>query len=339
MKARTDVFLSLGFVFGLAALGAGSLGALDPRWQDDTVLNGGLQREIEDDLTNKLPFSGTAISLWTALKLAVFGQTSDKVVIGKDGWLFTTEEMQRPAPMDFLAEIQTARDTFGREGIALLPVIVPDKSRIYADRLPHPRSDAFESRYEKVIAQLQALGLQTSDLSRLLSEERSQGDTFMRTDTHWSPYGAELVARAVAQRLPDSGDPNAFSTSFGPEQAFSGDLIPFVDTGMFRDVAGIAEETITVPQTQRNGGASMLFTDFDTALALVGTSYSARSEFNFAGFLQQETGLELVNFATEGQGPFAPMRMLLESGEIVETGTRIVIWEIPERYIDPERTR
>jgi alginate O-acetyltransferase complex protein AlgJ len=83
----------------------------------------------------------------------------------------------------------------------------------------------------------------------------------------------------------------------------------------------------------------MLFTDFDTALALVGTSYSARSEFNFAGFLQQETGLELVNFATEGQGPFAPMRMLLESGEIVETGARIVIWEIPERYIDPERTR
>ena len=159
---------------------------------------------------------------------------------------------------------------------------------------------------------MQALGLPTSDLSRLLSEERQRGETYMRTDTHWSPYGAELVAKAVARGLPDSGDPNAFSTSLGPEEAFSGDLIPFVDTGMFRDMAGIEEETLAVPQTQRNGGASMLFADFETALALVGTSYSARSEFNFAGFLQQETGLELVNFATEGQGPFAPMHMLLE---------------------------
>jgi alginate O-acetyltransferase complex protein AlgJ len=339
MKARTDVFLSLGFVFGLAALGAGSLGALDPRWQDDTVLNGGLQREIEDDLTNKLPFSGTAISLWTALKLAVFGQTSDKVVVGENGWLFTTEEVQRPDPTDFLTEIQTARDILGREGIALVPVIVPDKSRIYADRLPRPRSDAFESRYDKVIAQLNALGLETSDLTQLLSDGRMRADTYMRTDTHWSPFGAELVAKAIAKGLASSGDPNAFSTSLGPEEAFSGDLIPFVDTGMFRDIAGIEEETIAIPQTQRNGGASMLFSDFDTALALVGTSYSARSEFNFAGFLQQETGLELVNFATEGQGPFAPMRTLLESGELFETGARTVIWEIPERYIDPESAR
>lgn len=108
-----------------------------------------------------------------------------------------------------------------------------------------------------------------------------------------------------------------------------------METGAFHALIGPAAEVIEVPTTVALDAGQGLFGDVATDIVLIGTSFSARTEFNFAGFLQQATGMTVVNLAVEGQGPFAPMQAALDAGTITDLSPSIVIWEIPERYISP----
>ncbi len=335
MKRTYDTLLSIAFVAGLFAIGCIGLLALNPQLAGQSTLQGSLQREIEADLDQRLPLRATAIALWTATKLSLFGQTHDALVVTPDGWLFTTEEMRAPDGPDFATEIATTKARLAEKGITLIPVVVPDKSRVYQDRLARGRSAAFQSRYASALATLKSLDLPHIDLAADLQQARGTADTYLRTDTHWTPFGAEQTAKAVAQTLPRAPNPNPFTTTFGPPEPFHGDLITFVDTGAFSFIYKVAPETLTQAETYAEASADLLFADIDVPVALVGTSFSARTEFNFAGFLQQETGLDLVNYSVKGRGPFAPMQELLTSGDLFATNPKFVIWEIPERYIAP----
>jgi alginate O-acetyltransferase complex protein AlgJ len=68
-------------------------------------------------------------------------------------------------------------------------------------------------------------------------------------------------------------------------------------------------------------------------LALVGTSYSAQPSWNFHGALQEALGEDVGNYAKEGLGPFAPMFEYLRSKDFAQAPPRLVLWEIPERYL------
>jgi alginate O-acetyltransferase complex protein AlgJ len=72
-------------------------------------------------------------------------------------------------------------------------------------------------------------------------------------------------------------------------------------------------------------------------VAIVGTSYSAEPAFHFEGFLKQALSADVINLALEGKGPFKPMDEALQGTILEDTGVRVVVWEIPERYV-PSRS-
>src|SRR3546814_16573348 len=77
-----------------------------------------------------------------------------------------------------------------------------------------------------------------------------------------------------------------------------------------------------------------LFGDSATPrIALVGTSYSANPDWNFAGALKQQLGEDLTNDAHDGVGPFKPMDNYLAGPDFAQAPPHLVIWEIPERYL------
>lgn len=334
---RLPPILSLGCAVVLAVSGAVALTDTDLNPTDQPVLGGHYQRAVESDFARNIPLRETSIRLWTALTYGVFGQTHSELVVGHDEWLFTAEEF-RPADTDydFVQEVSTTRDALAAEGIALVPVIIPDKARIYADHLPHRRDPELEVRYGRLLETLADLDLPTIDLVAPLIDGRSIAKTYMRTDTHWSPCGARIAATVIAEALEISGEVGDFSVHYGDPIAFAGDLNAFIDTGFLSDFIGPGPETISLPQTQSIGGG--LFDQPEIEIVLVGTSYSARPEFNFPGFVSRSTGLEVVSLAVEGQGPFRPMRSALAGGSLTELTPSIVLWEIPERYIS-ERTK
>ncbi len=306
-----------------------------------SVLKGAYQRIYEDRFSDGFVFSTFSREALNALNISLFGQVSPDVVIGADEWLFTGEEFKTPAtPSDLAQELRAARDNLDKQGIMLVPVIIPDKARVYRDKLPRDRGEALTARYQKAQNILDAMDFPRIDLLEMLQEGRKQQITFMRTDTHWSPFGARLAADQLASVLRlTSSETDAFITEEKPDQMFHGDLMKFVDTGRFSEWAGISKEHITLPVTRAGkGGGLGLLGDAEVGIVLVGTSFSARTEFNFDGALKTATQMDVVNLSVEGQGPFKPMKEALESAAIADIAPQFVIWEIPERYIQPWRS-
>ena len=324
------------FAVSIAVPGAIGLGATKLPDAELSALSGAYQRAYEQGFTQAFPMTAFARDAFTAANLATFRQTNPDVVIGEGDWLFTIEEFQPPvATVNFAAKLNETNKILSEQGITLVPLVVPDKARIYADKLPRTRGDRLDDRYAISLDVLDRLGFAPIDLASVLNTARVHQPTFMRTDTHWSPQGAELAALRLADAaaIANVGS-TAFETHVLADQPFDGDLMRFVDTGRFANWVGIAAERIDLPTTTAaDAGGLGLFDDAAIGIVLVGTSYSARSEFNFEGALKAATRLDLVNLSEEGQGPFAPMAKALENGTIAQIGPQFVIWEIPERYI------
>ncbi|MGI1662647.1 alginate O-acetyltransferase AlgX-related protein [Palleronia sp. KMU-117] len=328
----------------VAIPGVFALAAADARVSDARVFDGAYQRIYEERFERELPGRDLAIHLWNALGLALLGEVAEGAVLGEDGWIFTAEEFQAPQDTrDVWAELERARDVLSAQGIRLVPVIVPDKARIMAAHLPRQRSPRFDLRYQTLLDGLQARGYPAIDLRQALSAGRDAAVGFMKTDTHWSPAGAARAARQIADALGPTGLPvKDFASRRVDEAGFDGDLLAFADVGPFRARFSILHETIEVfetnEETASSGGTALdLFGDAEVPVALVGTSYSARSEFHFEGFLKSELDADLVNHAEAGLGPFVPMDRFLASLADTAPRPQLVIWEIPERYLNTWR--
>lgn len=319
------------FALSVPPLGALAVGQTQIAALGTTLLDGSYQRVYEDRFKAELAGQQPLVDAWSAWRLGLLGELAEGAVLGRDGWLFTAEEFRDPArAVDLSDALVRTRAALEAHAITLVPVLVPDKARMAADRLPRARSDRFRARYDARLDDVAAANLPVLDLRPALAPT----DSFLRTDTHWAPAGAARVARLVADHLAaiDLVRPG-FTTAAQGSVALDGDLMGFARTGPWHVPGAPAPETIT-PHVTTGGAFGLLDAAPAIQIALVGTSFSARSDIHFDGFLKSAIGADLVNFAQEGQGPFAPMaRFLAALDEGQAPDLRVVIWEIPERYL------
>jgi alginate O-acetyltransferase complex protein AlgJ len=306
--------------------------------QNAAVLGGFYQKSVEADFNETFPLGKFSQDFWTAAKLTVFNQTHSEVIHSQDGWLFTAEEFRQPAnDVVFSAEMTWVLKELNTVNVDLIPVIIPDKARIYADKLPHARTPALEARYDLVLSELNELGLSPIDLRTVLLEVRNNTEPFLKTDTHWSPEAANHIAATVASLADQNINAGSvFTTEWRDAEPFYGDLIDFVETGLFETIVGFAADEVSLPVTTAQDAGMSLFGDVEFPAALVGTSYSAKETFNFVGFLKEHLEADVLNAAQVGRGPFVPMRDYLASDDFLNSPPKLIIWEIPERYISTE---
>ena len=331
---------------GPALIGAialvGAWSAASTNWRLDTAFaDGATQEALQDRFDDALVIRDGAIAAWGSAIWTLFGQTSDGAVPGKNGWLFTDEEYLAAPGFDArlgasVTAIADAQTALAAQGMTLVIALIPDKARIYDDQLTRPRAPQITARYGALLDGLAAHGIEALDLRPALRDARAQGNVFLHTDTHWTPYGAQAVAAALAPQIAALGlDPTAFETEQTQIIPHIGDLmryLPLLDP----DAAGFAPEPLPRYTTVAAGGDLLgggLFGDAPVLASLIGTSFSANPNWHFDGWLKQETGIDLINRADEGQGPFAPMRAYLaDQTAQSDTSAGLVIWEIRERY-------
>lgn len=299
--------------------------------------NGKAQRAYETRFEQSFPFGQEISEAWAALRLHVFGELADGAVLGQNGVLFTAEEFTVPSDqVNFSEQLRDAQTKLAAKGINLLPIIIPDKARMQATALGRARSDAYQTRYDNSLAAVRALGLRTVDLRQSLSGTGA----FLTTDTHWSPTGSRNAATAIADELRGFQiDRTPFETTQTGWSDWDGDLTVFAATGRWRSRVGPTQDRIETfetmaPQSAEDDGAG-LFGDTAIPVALVGTSFSAKPEFHFEGFLKSALQADVLNHALIGKGPFDPMRVYLDQLNSAPALPTLVIWEIPERYITP----
>ncbi|MDA5557656.1 alginate O-acetyltransferase AlgX-related protein [Shimia sp. MMG029] len=334
MQVKADTICTIGIATLMLVLSVTAFSRTDIDDPTQGWANGSYQRGFETRFERSIPAHENAIALWAAAKWLIFREPAGGAVAGAEDWLFTAEEFQEPVERrDLAAELARVSDVLAREGMALVPVVVPDKARMQAFRLRRGRSEGFDQRYARALTTISALGLPVVDLRPALSSEGS----FMRTDTHWSPAGAQRAAEAIAEALGELDLPqvDVQTVAFG-ESRFEGDLLTFVATGRLREVVGPSPEMIARYETSV-AVAGGLFGEANIPVALVGTSFSARSDFHFEGFLKQALQLDILNVSRVGQGPFVPMDAFLENRAAYSSLPSIVVWEIPERFLTTRR--
>jgi alginate O-acetyltransferase complex protein AlgJ len=305
-------------------------------------LRGGRTAEITRLYNERFALRDAGIDLYGTISYVLFGEGRDGVLVGDDGWLFTKEEFEsdKASPERLsrnLGLVVEARDRLAAQGITLVTTIVPSKARIYGDELGDYRWPSEPaSRYDRTVAALEAAGVPVVDLRPALLDTKNDGHVFLKTDTHWTPVGARAAAGAIAATvgaLPDTGEPTDFRLVEGQAFDHAGDLLRYVRLGPLADWLGPDPDRV-VPVEAEGEAAGGLLGDAEIPIALVGTSYSAEGRWGFEASLKAALKRDVVNLAEMGKGPFEPMQAFL-SGDIVKNAPpKVVIWELPERYLD-----
>ena len=147
------------------------------------------------------------LRLHSRVTVALFpdSQRLRRVVVGQEGWLFYGRDRAfRPVPLRG-AERSRARDVLGRRaawleerGVRYVVVVVPDKSTVYADRLPawaRPDPVVPLDQLARAVSGIENLDL--VDLRPCLREARARERVYEVAGTHWNDRGAFAAARAI----------------------------------------------------------------------------------------------------------------------------------------------
>ncbi len=311
------------------------------------VLDGQLAKAFEKHYDEAFPVKQLGTNLWAALDLILFGEGRPGVALGEKGWLFSDEELKPVADarhniQDNQTLIRGVRETLAGQNVQLVMAILPAKVRMYPEYLgaqrPAPLHERLLANFRRAMGDA---GIQAPDLFAPLRQAKLQAPVFLRTDTHWTPYGAQVVAGQLATALRPGGllpvPGTAYVTETRPSEPHKGDLTNFLPLDpLFAELLPPPDQLprhSTRLREEQAAASDTLFADNEVPVALVGTSYSADVRWNFAGALRQALGSDLLNFAEDGQGPILPMLKFLQSDELRNSPPRLVIWEFPERYL------
>lgn len=354
MNRSLRILYIAAFLGLLLGLGAGSLGGLASfqRTAPMTLLDGRFTKALESHYDDVFPIKRLGTNLWAALDYTLFDEGRPGVVLGRDQWLYSDEEFKPVADSERieagnLALITGVRDRLQAQGVQLVLAIVPAKARLYPEHFGARRPAALHGDlYQQFQARVEQAGIFAPDLLAPLQQAKTHGPVFLRTDTHWTPEGAEVVARqlsqAIARQHPLTGEAKGFVTERQAPAPYTGDLTSFLPLDPLFSHWLPAPDVLTQRSTQADGSApagsgdDALFASETIAVALVGTSYSANPHWNFLGALQQSLGRDVVNYAENGHGPLIPMLKYLQSEALRDNPPQLLVWEFPERYLPIE---
>lgn len=310
----------------------------------DTLFNGARAKQIEAVFDDAYGAKEFAVNLWAGIHYTVFSEGYREVVVGRDAWLFSAEEMfSSTNAQEYFADnvlfIEWVRDQLEQDGIALLVTPVPSKARVMANKLPRPTTRLHQQLFEQMLVQLRDRNINAVDSMAAVVASNNNEQLFFKNDTHWTPVGARLIAQQTAKmwrRLAQSSQgadqlaPTEFTSQVSPPQQFSGDLLNFIPVSPWFSSLGPKPESYQRVQTYFDNAD--LFSEPQINIALVGTSYSADARWNFDGALKQAMAADLINVARKGVGPFEPMADFMMRRDSSDN-IKWVIWEIPERYL------
>lgn len=316
-------------------------------------------RTYEQELADACPV-GRRVRPWMQyVQFMGLRDGGEKALVGRDGWLFYRPGVEalarRPRPAgatgDPLPAIVDFRDRLLARGIRLLVVPVPNKESVYPEMLSARAVDSpgdVNPETRNLMARLAAHGIETVDLFEAFTASRTdatRSPLYLKRDSHWSPAGVEVAARAVARRLVDAGwvaeGVPAYERRPAPVRRV-GDLVQMLQSLPLERSLG-AESAACVRVVRKDDGTP--YRDDPAAPVLVlGDSFLRiyeRDEPGAAGFvahLAAELEQPVASLVTDG-GAATLVRQDLCRRPGLLAGKRVVIWEFTERdlRLDPDQ--
>ncbi len=307
----------------------------------DLFMDGELLRQFEAFYDKRFFLRDFSVRQWANLSYLLFGEGTNGVLLGSEGWLFSSQEALVPnnlsenidSQLDMIAEVNAKLQSSGKRLIMLPVPMKMDIYREYTHEGPRPRVDRL---YSEFVARLEQQNIEVCSLRDTFVAQRDKQDVYVRTDTHWSPSGARFAAQAVASQYPELVGDTAFESDLIEQKQLKGDLLNFVNFSPELQPEYFDPVTIPLYETvnkAQSADALGLFEETSQSLMLIGTSYSRVDDWNFPGFLKEALHSDLMMIALQAQGPFAPMEEFLDSSTLDSPELETVIWEFPVRTL------
>ena len=103
---------------------------------------------------------------------------------------------------DNWALIEAVQAELKRRDIELVLLLLPAKARLYPEQLGSARPVAAQNTlYPQAMQRMQQGRVAGPDLLPAWQQAKLQAPVFLRTDTHWTPFGAEVAAQSLAAYL------------------------------------------------------------------------------------------------------------------------------------------
>jgi len=316
-------------------------------------------RAYETELEEASVVAGRLRPWMQYAQFALLGDAGAKGVVGRDGWLFYRPGLEyltgRPPPPqpgrtddDPLPAIVSFRDQLAARGIRLLVMPVPNKESIYPERLTRRAAGAgvvIGRQTRELMDELQAAGVEVVDLFDVFgSAKRGPGTRgtetlYLAQDTHWSPAGVALAARAAAERLRVRGwvRPGTVAYDVRPAPVRRvGDVVRMLQSPPIERFVGA--EDIPCEQVVRRDTQTPYQDAADAGLLVLGDSFLRiyeRDEPGSAGLvahLARQLGQPVTSLISDGGGATL-VRQELHRRPRLLAGKKVLLWEFTERDI------
>lgn len=315
----------------------------------DDFRDGKVTGSLSTQLDKNLPIREDLIAWANAGRYLLTRGAGDQVRLGRDGWLFSVEELEyfsdaqsfQNARLKILLQTSAALKT---SDITLVIALVPDKARMNKQHLPNKSYPGwYRDRYSEIITSLRANGVEVVDLQPALAPDNGETHFYYRTDTHWNQAGAQRAATSIAKQVKaivaDISHADFVTKTASPAVQKPGDLLRMMGLSNMPDWARPQpdnEATAVTQKTTAQAQSAGLFDSVSTPVVLAGTSYSLRA--NFHGYLQEALGADVLNAARDGGGFIQSIKDYFANDAFKSNKPRIIIWEIPERMFSTPLT-
>ncbi|MDD4494332.1 MAG: hypothetical protein PHV32_08305 [Eubacteriales bacterium] len=215
-----------------------------PKLVDDGKINTDFTGQFDTFFSENFGLRSNMITAYSALAYHLTGDSvNDKVIAGKDGWLFYYETIDDYVGKNTLSDsdirslykiLQMQKEFLEEKGISFIFIVAPNKNSIYPEFMPerYVKSES-ESSLEKLNKYLSQKDVAYVDLQEHLTLGRSAEQLYHKKDTHWNNYGAMLACSAIFDKVGELIPEYAFNeytgVAYTAEKSWNGDL----DTMLF----------------------------------------------------------------------------------------------------------
>ncbi len=229
-------------------------------------------------------------------------------------------------------------------GTTLIYVPVPTRALAMPDKLPHMaldygfQVDLAATVYDDTIRRLIRAQVLAVNLRSALRLSAQNALPFFATDPRLTPEGAQQMAQAIAKMISQTdGSDGAvkaqFATTAGLPKIWPSAMRNKLQRHCMLELPAVkAPEHITaMMQTRALDANNSIFEDRTAGhrIALVGTDITGSAVSNLAGFLSQETGLDVIEYSVPDGGSFAAISSYLTSFAFQKLQPDYLVWANP----------
>ena len=266
--------------------------------------------------------------------------------VGQDNYIFAAwDSLSTPDWKGIdatVARVAQVGQLLAAKGVALVVPVLPDKMRIYEEKLPadKPMSPEMRQRYAGILSRLQAAGVATFDDDKLLMALKAAGQpVYYRTDQHWAQPAADATAQATAdlirQKVPNLAGQPGTGMALGPliNERRYGDLADrFLSPEQRR---AVGREIYSV---RRAGDGESLLADAPSPVHVTGNSMVQP----YFGFPQKLSNLldrpVSVNWKPGDVGFWRVLLEYVESNAFRQQKPQALVWQLfePNFHLGPD---